>query len=135
MVKVKLVSRGVLKTPPRPAAQFFFEGYSLNFFSYCCSFMVVWGFGFGVLDFVFGVRGFQLMGFRACGVGRMGFLGWGSLYKHKIITQVHNIQEQRRTPSPAAALTTSCVSVKREPESPLKDQTDRQTASQHRSSP
>ena len=50
-------------------------------------------------------------------------------------SQEPNIQEQRRTPSPAAALTTSCVSVKREPESPLKDQTDRQTASQHRSSP
>ena len=48
--------------------------------------MVVLGFGFGVLDWVFGVRGFQLMGFWACGVGRLGFLGWGSLYKHKIIT-------------------------------------------------
>ena len=30
--------------------------------------------------------GFQLMGFGACGVGPSGFLGWGSLYKHKRIT-------------------------------------------------
>ena len=39
-------------------------------------------------------------------------------------SQEPNIQEQRRTPSPAAALTTSCVLVKRKPETPLEDQTD-----------
>ena len=49
--------------------------------------MVVWGFGVGVLDWVFWGLGFQLMRFEACGVGPSGFfLVLGSLYKHKGIT-------------------------------------------------
>ena len=48
--------------------------------------MVVWGFVVGVLLGCCG-RGFQWAGFRGCGVEPSGFcLGWGSLYKHKIIT-------------------------------------------------
>ena len=48
-------------------------------FSCFCFFMVVWGWG---LDWFFLVWGFQLMGFGACGVGILGFIGWGSLYIH-----------------------------------------------------
>ena len=39
--------------------------------------MVVWGFEVGVLDWVFGVGGSQLMGYGACGVGPFGFFGLG----------------------------------------------------------
>ena len=38
--------------------------------------MVVWGFGVGVLDWVFGV-GFSVDGVRACDVGPSGFFGLG----------------------------------------------------------
>ena len=69
-------------------AIFFPKGYSLYFFSYFGSFIVVWGFGVGVLYLVLGFWGwgFQLMGFGPVVWGVLGFLGWGSLYKHKIIT-------------------------------------------------
>ena len=44
------------------------QGYSLQVFSYFCSFIVVWGFGVGVFYWVFGVWVFSLMGFGACDV-------------------------------------------------------------------
>ena len=46
-------------------------------FSYSCSFMAVWGFGVGVLFWVFLGWGLQLMGFGACGVRPSGFFGLG----------------------------------------------------------
>ena len=42
-----------------------------------------WGWG---LILGFWGRGFQLMGFGACGVGPSRFFGLGLLYKHKRIT-------------------------------------------------
>ena len=42
--------------------------------------MVVWGFGVRVLLWVFGVGGFHLIGFVACGVGTSGFFCAGALY-------------------------------------------------------
>ena len=50
---------------------YFFPGLFFIIFSYICPFMVVWGFGVGVLKLVLGVGswGFQLMEFGACGVG------------------------------------------------------------------
>ena len=50
--------------------------------------MVGWGLGFWGWGLILGFWGwgFQLMGFVACGVGPSGFLGLGSLYKHKRIT-------------------------------------------------
>ena len=39
--------------------------------------------GLGVLDWVFGVGIFQLMGFEACGVGPSGFFEVGSLHIDK----------------------------------------------------
>ena len=63
----------------------FFPGLFFRLFSQICSFMVVWVFEVGVLDWVFGVVVFQLMGFDACGV-RSGLLGLAALYKHKRIT-------------------------------------------------
>ena len=47
--------------------------------------MVVWGHGVGVLYWDF-EWGFSVYEFGASGVGPSGFLGWGSLYKHKRIT-------------------------------------------------
>ena len=48
-----------------------------------------WGLilGFWGWDLILGFWswGFRFMGFWACGVGPSGFLGWGSLYKHKRI--------------------------------------------------
>ena len=64
----------------------FFPGLFFRLFSQICSFMVVWVFEVGVLDWVFGVVVFQLMVFGACGVGRSGLLGLAALYKHKRIT-------------------------------------------------
>ena len=57
-------------------AIFFFPGLFFKIFSYFCSFMVVWGFGVGVLLSFWG-WGFHLMGFGACGVGPSGFFGFG----------------------------------------------------------
>ena len=57
----------------------FFPGLFFIIFSYYCSFMVVWGLGFGGWGLILGFWGwgFQLMGFGACGVGPSGFLGFG----------------------------------------------------------
>ena len=46
----------------------------------------VWGFGVGVLYWVFGVGVFSWWGLGPVVWGLLGFLGWGSLYKHKRIT-------------------------------------------------
>ena len=51
--------------------------------------MVAWGHGVGVLYWDF-EWGFSVDEFGACGVGPSGFLGWGSLYKHKRITPGKN---------------------------------------------
>ena len=40
-----------------------------------------WSFGVWVLNRVFGVGVFLLVGFWACGVGPSGFFGVGALYK------------------------------------------------------
>ena len=64
-------------------AIFFFPGLFFLIFSYFCSFMVVWGFGVGVLYWVFGV--FSWWGLGPVVWGLLGFLGLGSLYKHKRI--------------------------------------------------
>ena len=60
----------------------FFPRVILYTFSHFCSFSVVWGLGLGYWGW-----GSQLIGFGACGGGPSGFFyGWGSLYKHRIIT-------------------------------------------------
>ena len=55
----------------------FFPGLFFIILSYFGSFMVVWGFGVGV---------FSWWGLGPVVWGLLGFLGWGSLYKHKRIT-------------------------------------------------
>ena len=55
----------------------FFPGLFFIIFSYFGSFMVVWGFGVGV---------FSWWGLGPVVWALLGFLGWGSLYKHKRIT-------------------------------------------------
>ena len=64
----------------------FFPGLFFLIFSYFCSFLVVWGFGVGVLFWVFGVGVFSWWGLGPVVQGLLGLFGWGSLYKHKIIT-------------------------------------------------
>ena len=46
----------------------------------------VWGFGVGVLYWVFGVEVFSWWGLGPVVWGLLGFLVWGSLYKHERIT-------------------------------------------------
>ena len=48
--------------------------------------MVVWGFGGRVLNWIFGVEVFSWWGLGPVVWDLLGFLGWGSLYKHKRIT-------------------------------------------------
>ena len=62
----------------------FSQGYSLYFFPHFFSFMVVWGFGVGVLDWVLGV--FSWWGLGSVVWGLLGFWGWCSLYKNERIT-------------------------------------------------
>ena len=80
----------------------FFQGYSLFFFffvfSYFCSFMLVWGLRFLGLRLGFRGLGFELMGFATCGMGLLGFFGWGSLYKHKRITWENMVRARQLTP-------------------------------------
>ena len=69
-----LADRGKAQTGfPSP---YLFPGFFFLLFSYFCSFMVVWGFRVGVLDFVL-VLGFQLKRFGACGMGPSGLFGLG----------------------------------------------------------
>ena len=64
---------------PFSDAIFFFPGLFFIFFSYFCSFMVVWGLGFWGWGLILGFWGwgFQFMGFGACGAGPSGFFGFG----------------------------------------------------------
>ena len=66
----------------------FSQGYSLYFFLILAHlwWFGVLGFGVGVLFWVFGVGVFSWWGLGPLVWGLMGFLGWGSLYKHKRIT-------------------------------------------------
>ena len=69
-------------------SQSFFPRVSLHtffWFLFILWWYVGWGFRFGVLEWVFGVGGIQLMGFGACGMWLSCFF-WGdlgSLYKHR----------------------------------------------------
>ena len=59
----------------------------LNYFSDGYFLYLFLIFGVWVLNRVFGVGVFLLVGFGACGVGPSGFFwGWGSLYNHRRIT-------------------------------------------------
>ena len=71
-----------------PLLYFFSQGYSLYFFLILAHlwWFGVWGFGVGVFYWVFGVGVFSWWGLGPLVWGLLGFLGWGSLYKHKRIT-------------------------------------------------
>ena len=84
------VLRNLTYCVAQPHAQryFFPQVYSLKFFLNFAHlwWFGVWGFGVGVLFWVFGVGAFSWWGLGPVVWGLLGFLGLGSLYKHKRIT-------------------------------------------------
>ena len=56
----------------------------------------LWWFGVGVLYWVFGVGVFSWWGLGPVVWGILGFLGWGSLYKHKRITLETKMVRERQ---------------------------------------
>ena len=85
-VFLQFCTRGVFKGPYR--SLYFFPRVIL--YNFLLFWLIYGGLGFGVLGLGsyigFLGLGFSVDGFGACGVGPSGFLGWGSLYKHKRIT-------------------------------------------------